>query len=85
MSTNPAPRRAFHAEITIGSDTLADLVRELEDLADRVERGHAGDYLSGGVSSGVILRLSHDPEMTSDRYHAANLAWLDARRAEATR
>ncbi|MBF6368399.1 hypothetical protein IU433_12335 [Nocardia puris] len=75
--TSPAPRRAYHAEITIGADTLTDLIYELEDLANRLRDGYtSGDLLSGSPSSGAVARIAHNPDMTHDRYMADTLAWL---------
>lgn len=84
MST-PPPRRAYHAEIRVGADTLQDLADELRRMADRLDRGPLDALTTGSPSAGGHLHLVHNPEMTHDRYHAANREWLDERRAEATR
>lgn len=83
--TTPAPRRAYHAEIRVGADTLPDLAAELRRIADRLDRGPLDALTTGSPSAGGYLHLTHDPDMTHDRYHAANRAWLDERRAEANR
>lgn len=84
MST-PPPRRAYHAEIHVGADTLQDLADELRRFADRLDQGPVDTLTSGSPSAGGYLHLTRDPDMTHDRYHAANREWLDERRAEATR
>lgn len=83
MSDQPAPCRAYYAEITVNADTLADLIDQLTDITCQLEDdGVVGSVISGGVSSSVQLAIIHDPNMTHDKYMAANKAWLAARRAK---
>lgn len=81
MSTPPAPRRAYHLTIDVGADTFNDLI----DLLHHIEYTlHAGstNVTSGGYASGGMWTLTHDPEMTHDRYAAACAEWLAARKEQ---
>lgn len=71
MPDQPAPRRAFRAEITVHGDTHADLIDALREIVDRFASEDYRGGASGGPSSGYAVRFSHDPEMTHDRYFAA--------------
>lgn len=86
MPDQPAPRRAYHAQISVGGDTLADLVDALREIADRFESENLLNAASGSPSWGYTVEFDYDPDMTHDRYITLTRAWLPARRAgEATR
>ncbi|MEV4155442.1 hypothetical protein AB0J48_20670 [Nocardia salmonicida] len=83
--TTPPPRRAHHVEIHAGGDTEQDLIDAIREIADRLDSEDVIPSVSGiGSSSrGYRVTFDYDPDMTHDRYIAANRAWLEARRAEA--
>lgn len=82
MPDQPAPRRAYHAEITVQGDTHADFIDALREITDRFDGENLLGGVSGGSSSGYAVKFSHDPAMTHDAYMTLNRAWLEARRAE---
>ena len=70
-------KRMFHIEISCGADSLKDLEFALDNIIQQINKC-AMDYfscnkkpyvsVSGGYSSGWNLELSHNPEMTHDKY-----------------
>lgn len=76
MST-ARPHRRFTLEIRITADTLADVSHELDFLAGHIpEHGAACDSVKGGPTSGHIVTIKEDPEMTPEKYFASLEKWI---------
>ncbi len=76
-----APKRAFELIVTIGADTWADALVEMDRLADHIrEHGPRCHVVSGGCSSGAYVDIRHDPTMTPERYVEELTAYLKSRR-----
>lgn len=63
------PQRRYKVTITIQGDTWEDAMRELRGIARHVEdHGPECQQVSGGYSTGSIVDVEFDPEMTGDKY-----------------
>lgn len=76
----PAPRRAVYAEITIGGDTRQDVVRNLREILELVNKG-CNSSVSGGYSCCHTLTVSTDPEMSHLKFVELLEVHLEAVRA----
>lgn len=74
MSTFPHKRR-FHAQITIGADSLDDLTQVLKEIIFKINAYDTRHCVSGGSSAGYQLDITEQPEMTGDRYRELLTAW----------
>lgn len=78
MNKPQIPHRAFTLELKVGADTRADLARALEHLAFEIDREQLTTGCWGTPSDGGTYSLRIDHEMTHERYHAENHAYLAA-------
>lgn len=63
------PRRRFTIRIMVTGDTWEDVAHSLRDLLPHVEEhGPACSSVSGGSSTGHIVEVTEDPEMTHEKY-----------------
>lgn len=63
------PHRTFELDVHVDGDLWDDVIRELHHLARHIEQhGPECSSVGGGYSTGHIVRIRHDPEMTGDRY-----------------
>lgn len=63
-----APHRAYELIVKIGADTKEDLVREIENFANRIARDDITHGVIGGYASGAIYSYVHDGEQTHHAY-----------------
>lgn len=71
------PRRRFHAKIVVEGDEWPDVVQEMKNLTTAFrESGPTFASVSGGVSSGHIVRVQESPEMTNEKYIDGILEWF---------
>jgi len=62
-------QRRYRVVLEVEGDTWKDAERELIRVAEHAaEHGPDCDMTSGGYSTGAIIRVTEDPEMTHDRY-----------------
>jgi hypothetical protein len=74
------PKRRFAVEIHVSGDEWADVQHALRDLLSHIEEhGPQCSAVSGGVTSGHWVRVTEDPEQTSQRYHEQLAAYLGSR------
>lgn len=77
------PRRKYELDLRIHGDTWEDIVRELQDLAQHAKsRGPECSSVSIGSSSGYIITVRHDPNMTGDLYQQQLEEYLKSEEAE---
>lgn len=61
-----SPKRAFEIEIKVGGDTLEDAKHLIEEwLYDLTP---TSGIVTGGPSAGGFVKVTHNPEMTHERY-----------------
>lgn len=83
-----APSRAFVLRVEIGGDSWPDVVAQLRNLErgaldlspDRPPSQSGAFSIGGGYSTGHVVEVAVDPEMTNARYFAALEAHLAAER-----
>lgn len=76
-----APERAHVLTMTVSADTVEDLARELNTLADWLLMGKVTTGVSGGPHSGAIYSYVVNPGQTHDAYFEQVNRWLEQRRA----
>jgi len=80
-TTTPTPPRHRHEmKLSLGADTLADLVWELRTLTDDLERDDRDEAREVTSSAGWHYVIAHDPTMTPARFKTDLQAWAAARR-----
>lgn len=86
MST--APHRAYRLKLDLEADTIDALESALRNIGLRAVMGELTSGVSGGVDSGHVYELTHDPTMTAERYqhelrdYVDGLRNADSQRAE---
>ncbi len=65
-----APMRQYRLTLKLDANSLSELADALFNLSHRVETGEMTAGMSGGVGSGYLYELLHDPEQTHDKYYA---------------
>lgn len=75
----PRPRRTFELDVHVDGDTWDDVLRELRHLVRHIEdHGPECKSVGGGYSTGHIVSIRHDPEMTGDRFRENLEKYLEA-------
>lgn len=78
------PHRAFELDIHIGGDTWDEVIRDLKYLAEHVEdHGPTCSSVCGGPSGNHIVTVTRHPDMTHERYHEQNDAYLASKATQA--
>jgi hypothetical protein len=75
------PERAHVLTMTVSADTVDDLARELNTLADRLLMDKLTTGVSGGPNSGTIYSYKIRPEQTHGVYFDQVNKWLQNRSA----
>ena len=77
--TPERPRRRFEIDIHVDGDQWDDIMRELQRLVIHVEdHGAQCRSVGGGYTTGHIVSVRYDPEMTCHRYHEKLDEYLEA-------
>lgn len=71
-----APNRRFCVTISLDGDTAEDIEDALRQIHFDWARGSRGT-VTGGCSSGWIVEVTEDPEMTHDEYITALNRYLE--------
>lgn len=80
------PRRRCLLTLKLGADDREGLIRELENIAREMRRGHLwGNCAMGGYSAGYALDVSEDETVTHDSYLEAINKMIEAESAVAPR
>lgn len=65
----PKPRRRVVLKLDLGADDREAAIRELENIAREMRRGHMwGNSCVGGYSVGYSMEISEDKTITHDSY-----------------
>jgi len=75
------PRRRVEVEIKIGADSIADLVRALEQISFDVDRG-SRSVVSGGPNAGWHYRVDEDQTITHASYFEAVDIYLGRKKSQ---
>lgn len=71
------PHRRLVLTLELNADSWEDAIQALESLVLDLELGHCRmGSVSGGYSSGYLLRVQEDPEITHERYMEAVHAYV---------
>lgn len=63
------PRRAFELRLDVDGDTWEDVANQLESIVQHVvSHGPKCESVGGSPSSGHIVIVTQNPEMTHERY-----------------
>lgn len=68
MENKQKIRRAWHCDVSCGGDTREDMIQMLQIIIEYLESGGNGPMAQGGCSSGGHIEVTHNPEMTRERY-----------------
>ena len=75
------PYRAHRFKLEMEADTVEEIIDRLQEYKWKLGNGSLTRNLWGGCSSGGYAEYQHDPDMTPERYHELNDAFLAALRA----
>lgn len=78
------PERAYTINIKVSADDWEACIAELNFIVDHViEHGEICSSVSGGYSTGHIVNIEHDPEMTHEKYFELSKQWMNETRKPA--